>query len=71
MEEFCRKHGVQRQTHYGWRKCFGGLDPSDVLRLRSLAQLERTAQEKKAPLADENLAYPLKAPGTSPWRAPS
>lgn len=43
VEEVCRKHGVHKQTYYGWRKRFGGMDASDVQRLRSLEQEKRAA----------------------------
>lgn len=46
VEEVCRKHGVHKQTYYGWRKRFGGMDASDVQRLRSLEQ--ENARLKKA-----------------------
>jgi putative transposase len=34
--EVCRKHGVSSATFYKWKAKFGGLDVSDVKRLRSL-----------------------------------
>lgn len=36
--EVAKKHGVSNQTWYNWRKHFGGLEPSDVKRLRQLEQ---------------------------------
>jgi putative transposase len=32
----CRKYGVSSATFYKWKAKFGGLDVSDVKRLRSL-----------------------------------
>jgi putative transposase len=46
VEEICRKHGVHRQTFYGWRKRFGGLNATDVQRLRQMEQ--ENARLKKA-----------------------
>jgi transposase-like protein len=38
VSEVAKKHGVSDQTLYNWRKHFGGLEPSDVKRLRQLEQ---------------------------------
>jgi transposase-like protein len=38
VSEVAKKHGVSDQTLYNWRRHFGGLDPSDVTRLRQLEQ---------------------------------
>jgi transposase-like protein len=38
VSEVAKKHGVSDQTLYNWRRHFGGLDPSDVKRLRQLEQ---------------------------------
>ena len=34
--EVCRKHGISAATFYKWKAKFGGLDVSDVRRLRAL-----------------------------------
>ncbi len=34
--EVCRKHGVSSATFYKWKSKFGGLEVSDVKRLRAL-----------------------------------
>ena len=38
VPEVAKKYGVSDQTLYNWRRHFGGLDPSDVKRLRQLEQ---------------------------------
>ena len=38
VAEVAKKHGVSEQTLYTWRKKFGQLDPTDVKRLKQLAQ---------------------------------
>ncbi len=45
VPEVAKKHGVSEQTLYTWRKKFGQLDPTDVKRLKQLAQ--ENAQLKK------------------------
>ena len=34
--ELCRKHGISGETYYGWKAKYGGLEVSDVRRLRAL-----------------------------------
>jgi putative transposase len=35
--ELCRKHGISEQTFYRWKSKYGGIDVSDVRRLKQLA----------------------------------
>ena len=50
--EVCRKLGLSEQTFYRWRKRYGGLDRSEVRRLKALEQ--KNARLKKL-LADAML----------------
>ena len=50
--ELCRKHGISDATFYKWRSRYGGIEPSDAKRLRSLE--EENARLKKL-LADSVL----------------
>ena len=52
VPEVCRKLGISEQTFYRWRKRYGGLDRSEVRRLKSLEQ--ENARLKKL-LADAML----------------
>ena len=38
VPEVCRKLGIAEQTFYRWRKRYGGLDRSEVRRLKALEQ---------------------------------
>jgi transposase-like protein len=40
-----KRHGISEQTIYTWRKRFGGLQASDVKRLRQLEGGEWAAEE--------------------------
>ncbi len=46
----CREHGIAEQTFYRWRRRYGGLDTSDVQRLKELtaenARLKRLLAER-------------------------
>ncbi len=36
MAELCRRHGISQQTFYRWRQKYGGLERSEVTRLKAL-----------------------------------
>jgi len=36
VEEICRKMGISQATYYNWKKKYGGMDPSELRRLRQL-----------------------------------
>ncbi len=36
VKEVCRKHGIANQTYYHWKAKYGGMQVSDVKRLRQL-----------------------------------
>ena len=36
IRELCREHGITDQTYYRWKAKYGGLEVSDVRRLRQL-----------------------------------
>lgn len=38
-QEICRKHGISAHTFYAWRKKFGGMQGSEVRRLKELEQM--------------------------------
>ena len=48
--ELCRKHGVSDATFYKWRAKYGGMDVSDVRKLKALeeenAKLKRLLAEQ-------------------------
>lgn len=50
--EICRAHGVSEQSFYRWRQKFGGLEVSEVRRLRAV---EREKTRLKRLLANRDL----------------
>ncbi|VWD32904.1 integrase core domain-containing protein [Burkholderia contaminans] len=52
VAEVAKKHGISEQTIYNWRQHFGGLEASDVKRLK---QLEQENARLKKMLAERDL----------------
>ena len=52
VKEICRKHNISDATFYTWRKKFGGMEASDVRRLK---QLEDENAKLKKLLAESML----------------
>jgi putative transposase len=50
--ELCRRHGISDATFYTWRKKYGGLEISEMRRLR---QLEEENRRLKSIIADQAL----------------
>jgi putative transposase len=48
----CRKHGISEATLYNWRSKYGGLEVSDLMRLK---QLEDENRRLKKIVADQAL----------------
>jgi putative transposase len=45
VKELCRRHGFSEASYYLWRSKFGGMDVSDVKRLKAL-EAENTRLKK-------------------------
>jgi putative transposase len=52
VTELCRRHGISDATFYTWRSRYGGLEVSEMRRLR---QLEEENRRLKAIVADQAL----------------
>ena len=38
VKEVCRRHGVSPATYYKWKSKYGGLEPSELKRIKELEQ---------------------------------
>ncbi len=54
VEQICRKHGISNATYYNWKSKYGGMDASDVKRLKELE--DENARLKKM-FADLSLEH--------------
>ena len=52
VSELCRRHGISEATFYSWRSKYGGLEISEMRRLR---QLEEENRRLKSIVADQAL----------------
>jgi putative transposase len=52
VSELCRRHGISDATFYTWRSKYGGLEISEMRRLR---QLEEEHRRLKSIVADQAL----------------
>jgi putative transposase len=50
--DVCRKHSISEATLYAWRSKYGGLETSDLMRLK---QLEEENRRLKSIVADQAL----------------
>jgi len=51
--DLCRKYGIGKSTFYKWRSKYGGLDVSDVKRLKALEAENRRLKQMYAELSLE------------------
>ena len=56
VKDVCRKHGISDATYYNWKSKYGGMDASELKRVK---ELERELSQFKRMYAD--LAYENKA----------
>ena len=56
VSEICREHGVSTATLYQWRSKYGGMEASDVKRLKELQSENENLKRMYAEMALENRA---------------
>ena len=56
VEELCRKHGISSASYYNWKKKYGGMDASEIKRLKELEEENAKRKRMYADMALENTA---------------
>tara|TARA_R110000787_G_C13357028_1_gene439673 strand:+ start:71 stop:337 length:267 start_codon:yes stop_codon:yes gene_type:complete len=56
VKEVCRKHGISDATYYKWKSKYGGLDASELKRIKELEAENARLKRMYADLALENTA---------------
>ena len=56
VADLARKHGISPATYYQWKSKYGGMQASDIRRLRELEEENRRLKQMYADLSLENRA---------------
>ncbi len=56
VQDLCRQHGISDATYYKWKSKYGGMEASDIKRLREVEAENSKLKRMFADLALENLA---------------
>ena len=51
VQDICRQHGIAQSTFYKWREKYGGMESSDVKRLKELEEENRRLKQMYADLS--------------------
>ena len=56
VQDLCRQHGISDATYYKWKTKYGGMEASDIKRLREVEAENSKLKRMFADLALENRA---------------
>jgi len=56
VKDVCREHGISETTYYNWKSKYGGMEISDIKRLKELERENRKLKQMFADLSLENRA---------------
>ena len=56
VKDVCCKHGISETTYYNWKSKYGGMESSDIKRLKDLEHENRRLKQMYADLSLENRA---------------
>lgn len=56
MLDLCRKHEISKNTYYKWKQKYGGMEVSDVKRMKELEAENAKLKRMFADIALENVA---------------
>jgi len=56
VKDICREHGIAPATYYKWKAKYGGMEVSDLRRMKDLETENRRLKQMYADLSLENLA---------------
>jgi len=56
VNELCRKHGISDATYYNWKSKYGGMEASQLKKMKELAAELSQYKRMYAELAHENYA---------------
>lgn len=56
VAELCREHGISNATYYQWKSKYGGMEASELKRVKALEEENSRLKKMYADLALENMA---------------
>ena len=56
VEQVCRNHGISSATYYNWKSKYGGMEASDIKRLKALEEENNRLKKMYANLSLEHEA---------------
>jgi putative transposase len=56
IKEICRKHGISDATYYNWKSKYGGMNASDLKRMKEIERENSQLKRMYAELSIENRA---------------
>jgi len=56
VKDVCREYGISEASYYNWKSKYGGVEASDIRRLKDLEEENRRLKQMYADLSLENLA---------------
>lgn len=56
VKEVCREYAISDATYYNWKAKYGGMEASDIKRLKELEEENRKLKQMYADLSLENRA---------------
>ncbi len=56
VEDVCREHGISNATYYQWKSKYGGMEASDLKRMKELEAENSKLKRMYADMALENQA---------------
>ena len=54
VEQVCRNHGISSATYYNWKSKYGGMEASDIKRLKALEEENNRLKKMYANLSLEH-----------------
>ena len=57
VDDVCRQHGISNATYYNWKSKYGGMEASDIKKLKELQEENDRLKKMYAELSLENRAF--------------
>ena len=54
VKDVCREHGVSENTYYNWKSKYGGMEVSDIRRMKEVLEENSRLKQMYADLSLEN-----------------